>query len=194
MDTSYERPVTRYGEQRNNFQGQHRRTSYNVVWNFDGYEFGRIADCGSDLAYGRKLLRHDRSEEHRTTARCSASTPRPLALNVLHDFSSAESSSDAPPIEATNKVLHGVLYGTTQSGEVYTFNLKTQTFQPLPYKTPGDPNASLVQASMDICTACRKSGKRQRRGTIFRVSLAGKVKILYAFTAERTRLTDGPAR
>jgi uncharacterized repeat protein (TIGR03803 family) len=162
-------------------------TSYNVVWNFDGTNSGELPTAALTLATDGNFYGTTAGGGTSNYGTLFSFNPKTLALNVLHDFSSAESSSDAPPIEATNKVLHGVLYGTTQSGEVYTFNLKTQTFQPLPYKTPGDPNASLVQASDGYLYGVSQVGGKDNAGTIFRVSLAGKVKILYAFTAG----TDG---
>jgi len=121
--------------------------------------------------------------------RCSASTPKTARAQRPCTTSRARKQLRCSfPSRPRTRFFTAVLYGTTQSGEVYTFNLKTQTFQPLPYKTPGDPNASLVQASDGYLYGVSQVGGKDNAGTIFPRESGGKgLKILYAFTAG----TDG---
>jgi len=89
--------LRRYGEQRNNFQGQHRRNVIHVVWNFDGTNSGELPTAALTLATDGNFYGTTAGGGTSNYGTLFSFNPKTLALNVLHDFSSAESSSDAPP-------------------------------------------------------------------------------------------------
>jgi uncharacterized repeat protein (TIGR03803 family) len=154
-------------------------TSYSVLFNFNGKNEGYLPLGGLTLATVDKKF-------YGTTAGGGTSNygilfsfdPKTSTFTVLHNFSSTESSPAVAPIEAKNFAL----YGTTQSGELYLFNVAKQTFQVLPGTAPRVPNAPPFQASDGYLYGTSQDGGAHNYGTVFRVTLPGKVQIVHSFS------------
>ena len=108
-------------------------------------------------------------------------------LTTLHDFTSAEIGfTYGPPVMGKN----GTLYGATHYGKAWSITQSGQ-FRLLPNPTPGDSRAPLAAASDGNLYGTTFNGGTGN-GTVFQMSTAGKIKIIYEFDITHGAQPVGP--
>ncbi len=104
----------------------------------------------------------------------------PGTITVLHSFTDGADGGApwSPPVEAAD----GNLYGVTGLGTAYRITLPAGTFQALPHKTPAGPIAPLVLGLDGNLYGATEDGGKHNKGTVFRMTTAGAIKIIYSFS------------
>jgi uncharacterized repeat protein (TIGR03803 family) len=115
-----------------------------------------------------------------TLYRFSSST---MTLTVLHPFnSSMEGTPQGPPVEDKHKNLYGLTTLGADPGRAYSLTVATETYALLPHSVPPYPSGPLVLAADGNLYGTTASGGSSDEGTVFGMTSAGAVKILYPFT------------
>ncbi|MFY9558718.1 MAG: choice-of-anchor tandem repeat GloVer-containing protein [Terriglobales bacterium] len=108
-------------------------------------------------------------------------------LTTLHDFTSTEAGFPyGPPVAGKN----GTFYGVTRYGKAWSLT-QSGTFKLLPNPTPGESRAPLTAASDGNLYGTTINGGTGN-GTVFQMSTAGKIKIIYNFDNTHGAKPIGP--
>lgn len=113
-----------------------------------------------------------------------------LNLTVLHSFNGTDGLNPlTPPVQGPD----GNLYGVTSSGTTYRITLPAGKFKQLPKNIPNSPTnqyatqAPLYLASDGNLYGTSEAGGKSGNGTVFRMTTAGAISVVYNFTGG----TDG---
>lgn len=99
-------------------------------------------------------------------------------LTTLHNFTATEGGGAfAAPVEGK---IPGTFYGVTSNSKAYSIT-STGTFKLLLNPTPGDSRVPLILASDGNFYGTTAQGGSTSNGTVFRMSSAGAIKIIYNF-------------
>jgi len=108
-------------------------------------------------------------------------------LTTLHNFTSTEIGFPyGPPVMGKN----GIFYGVTHYGKAWSIT-QSGNFKLLPNPTPGDSRAPLTAASDGNFYGTTINGGTGN-GTVFQMSTAGKIKIIYNFDNTHGAKPIGP--
>ena len=108
-------------------------------------------------------------------------------LTTLHDFTFTEAGFPyGPPVAGKN----GTFYGVTRYGKAWSLT-QSGTFKLLPNPTPGESRAPLTLASDGNFYGTTINGGTGN-GTVFQMSSAGKIKIIYNFDNTHGAKPIGP--
>src|SRR6266404_1284835 len=108
-------------------------------------------------------------------------------LTTLHDFTATELGFPyGPPVMGKN----GTFYGVTHYGKAWSLT-QSGNFKLLPNPTPGDSRAPLTPASDGNFYGTTINGGTGN-GTVFQMSLAGKITIIYNFDNTHGAKPIGP--
>ncbi len=102
------------------------------------------------------------------------------SLTVLHNFNGTDGDL---PLSAPVQGKDGNLYGVTGIGTTYRITLSTGKFTKLPNNAPSGTQAPLLLASDGNLYGTSVSGGSSQAGTVFRMTTAGAIKVIYSFTA-----------
>jgi uncharacterized repeat protein (TIGR03803 family) len=157
-------------------------TGYTVLWNFDGATTGEFPSGGLTLSsfdgnfYGTTT--DGGTFGYGTLFRFN---PLTLAVTPLHQFSSTEFRSAAPPVESKHKNLYGMTL--TSPGTAYSWTIKTGTFEILPNTVPNQPSIGplLLASDGNFYGTTQASGSNQE-GTVFRMTEGGAISTIFKFT------------
>jgi uncharacterized repeat protein (TIGR03803 family) len=114
-----------------------------------------------------------------------------LNLTILHSFNGTDGVNPlTPPVQGSD----GNLYGVTGSGTTYRITLPAGTFKKLPKNIPNNyptnqfaTEAPLYLASDGNLYGTSEAGGKSGNGTVFRMTTAGAMSVVYNFTGG----TDG---
>jgi uncharacterized repeat protein (TIGR03803 family) len=155
-------------------------TGYSALWNFDsttGAPSGGLTLQSTDLNfYGTT---GGGPSGHGTLFRFNTTTD---TLSILHTFSSTDGTPAGPPIEGKDNNLYGLGMIGANPGTAYKFTVATATFQLLPKPTPSFPSGPLILASDGYFYGATAFGGKPDAGTVFRMTAAGAIKIVYPFS------------
>lgn len=155
-------------------------TGYSALWNFDsstGAPSGGLTLQSTDLNYYGTT--GGGPSGHGTLFRFNTTTN---TLTVLHTFSSTDGTPAGPPIEGKDNDLYGLGTIGANPGTAYKFTVATKTFQLLPKPTPSFPSGPLILASDGYFYGATSFGGKPDAGTVFRMTTAGAIKIVYPFS------------
>jgi uncharacterized repeat protein (TIGR03803 family) len=102
------------------------------------------------------------------------------ALTTLHSFTNTDGFPSAPPVLGANGNYYGVTLGNTLVGTAYSITV-SGTYKLLPTPLPGVSFAPLILARDGNFYGTTPNGGAFSAGTVFRMSAAGAVKIVYSF-------------
>ena len=110
-------------------------------------------------------------------------------LTTLHNFTATEGGGAiAAPVEGK---IPGTFYGVTSASKAYSIT-STGTFKVLPQATPGDSRVPLILASDGNFYGTTSQGGSTSNGTVFSMSSAGAIKIIYNFDNTHGANPHGP--
>jgi uncharacterized repeat protein (TIGR03803 family) len=118
------------------------------------------------------------------------------ALTTLHSFchvpNSCSPDDGAGPVGALIVASNGDLYGTTSSGTAFKTNLKGKFTLLYTWPTGSGPDGALLQIGDGDLYGTTSGGGADADGSVFRMTLGGKVKTLYSFGSQ-PNCADGQA-
>jgi len=110
------------------------------------------------------------------------------ALTTLHDFTGSDGTDPyGPPVQGKGSIFYGVTY----TGTAYSIT-SSGKFKLLSTSIPGRSFAPLLFASDGNFYATTPEGGAFARGTVFRMSATGAVKIIYSFDGTNGIAPYGP--
>lgn len=110
-------------------------------------------------------------------------------LTTLHNFTSTEGGGAyAAPVEGK---IPGTFYGVTSNSRAYSIT-SAGTFKLLPQSSPGDSRVPLILASDGNFYGTTSQGGSTSNGTVFRMSSAGAIKIIFNFDNTHGANPHGP--
>jgi uncharacterized repeat protein (TIGR03803 family) len=114
-------------------------------------------------------------------------------LTTLHSFchspNTCSPDDGAGPFGALIEASNGALYGTTTTGTAFK-TTRSGTFTLLS-ALPGGSDSALMQVPGGDLYGTTVAGGANNEGTVFKMSLRGKVTTLYSFCAQQPHCADG---
>jgi uncharacterized repeat protein (TIGR03803 family) len=155
-------------------------TGYTVLWNFDGTPTGTMPSAGLTAATDGNFYGTAFEGGSLTAGTLFRFNPNTNVITVLHNFTKDGGSyPEVPPIVGKDFNL----YGTTDDGRIYRFNLSTQIFSFLSATGSIDDGQGgpMFLASDGYMYGTTYHGGASEDGTIFRMTTAGQPKVIHQF-------------
>ena len=161
--------------------------SLTAIYNFSGSPDGSVPLSGLTLGTDGNLYGTANNGGANGYGAIFKITPAGV-LTTLHDFTSTEAGGAyGPPVEGKTG---GTFYGATNYGKAYSIT-SAGKFKLLPNAIPGSSQAPLIRGSDGNLYGTTITGGNGY-GTVFRMSSAGAIKVIYSFDITHGYLPYGP--
>jgi uncharacterized repeat protein (TIGR03803 family) len=158
------------------------------LWSFDG-PTGEIPNAGLTLASDGNFYGTASRGGALGNGTLFRFTP-PNTVVVLHSFGEGPDGiqPEVPPVEAKD----GNLYGITDTGTTYRVTLPAGVFKSFPQSAPELVQAPLVLGLDGNLYGTTMLGGRYERGTVFRMTTEGAIKVIHSFKGPDGSVPVGP--